>query len=253
MKKRETKPVTKEKAAPVHTLLKWWGGLESLYHRLPKLPFIDKDTSAILIISLLLYALFVAAAYFSGPQEELHAIIMEGPLAKNSQLALLPGENYVYEISAGGSQARLSYEVRSSSECPGTLVVESSEEGLQNSACINRQGNLEGDPFQLNSSLGNKSLLLFSPWMLAVSEDFSWQVQNTISTGSANIDMPLNFRSFGAKEVAGRRAYEISVRSDFTPQLKYLVDSEKRILILAEFTNASARLVQAPFPLNWTK
>ncbi len=139
-----------------------------------------------------------------------------------------------------------------SSYCKGLLVSESAKEGQLHSVCITRSGNLEGDLFQLNFSLGNQSILLFSPWMLAASDNFSWQVQTTISTGTANINMPINFKSLGIKQLAGRQAYEISVQSDFSPPLKYYIDSEKRVLLYADFGNASVKLVSAPFSLNWT-
>lgn len=235
------------------SLLGAWGKAERIYGSLPKLPFLDKDTSAILIIALLLYTIFIAGAFFTSSSEPLHAIITEGQLSKNAPLALLSGERYSYDISAAGKTERLQYDVLKSPSCKGMQVSESTNEGQQNSVCITRSGNLEGDQFQLNFSLGNQSILLFSPWMLAASDNFIWQVQTTISTGTADINMPIIFKSLGKKQLAGRQAYEISVQSELSPPLKYYVDSEKRVLLLADFGNASAKLVSAPFALNWSK
>ncbi len=233
------------------SLLHAWNKAEQVYGHLPKLPFLDKDTSAILLISLLVYAIFTAGVFLTSTSEPLHAILTEGQLSKNTPLALLSGERYSYEISAAGKTERLQYDVLQSSSCKGLLVIESAREGQQNTACLTRSGNLEGDQFQLNFSLGNRSMLLFSPWMLAASDNFNWQVQTTISTGTANINMPINFKSYGTKQMAGRKAYEILMQSEFSPPLKYYIDSEKRVLLFIDFGNASARLVSAPFPLNW--
>jgi hypothetical protein len=252
-KKILAKPAATEDASShgKGSILRAWGRLESLYRRLPKLPFIDKDTSAILIISVLLYALFMAGVYLTTPHDQLHAILTEGKLSKNMQLALLPGEQYSYDISAAGKTERLQYDVQPSSICD-IMVVESASQGQGAHVCLNHQGNQWDDPYQLNFSLGNQSMLLFSPWMLAASDDFSWQVDTVFSTGSAEISMPVNFKSLGTKKIAGRGAYEISLSSEIAPSSTYYIDSEKRVLLFADFGNVSARLVSAPFPLNWS-
>lgn len=254
MKKQPLAVPSKGAASSVRgSLLHAWNKAEQIYGHLPKLPFLDKDTSAILIISILVYAIFTAGVFLTSASEPPHAILSEGQLSKNAPLALLAGERYAYEVSAAGKTERLQYDVLQSSPCKGLLVAESTIEGRQNTACLTRSGNLEGDIFQLNFSLGNRSMLLFSPWMLAASDSFNWQVQTTISTGATDINMPITFKSYGTKQIAGRPAYEISVQSDFIPPLKYYIDSEKRVLLFMDLGNASARLVSAPFPLNWSK
>jgi hypothetical protein len=129
------------------------------------------------------------------------------------------------------------------------LLVESYS---QNSACVKESGNSADDSFRTDLSLGNQSFLLFSPWMLAVSDNFSWQVNATVSAGAAQLSLPILFASKGEKEIAGRRAFEISISSELGDSSTAYIDAEKRVLLLADFGNASARLVSAPFPLNWS-
>ncbi len=254
MKTRNENSPTKNQAAfpgVRSPLVSGWSALERLYGRLPKLPFLDKETSSILLISVFIYFLFVAGVYVTSPSKQLHAILTENPISKNAQLSLRPGEHYAYSVSAAGSSDSLQYDVLSPSSCKGSLVRESSSHGQQNQVCLTASGNLEGDPYQLNFSLGNQSLLLFSPWMLALSDRFSWVVQTTFSTGTSEIKMPISFKSNGLREVAGRKAYEIMVDSGISQPARYYIDSDKRILLYADYGNASAKLVSAPFPLNW--
>jgi len=224
--------------------------LRALYLRLPALPYLDRQTTAILLVSFALYALFALWVMLSNPVGEMAAIVQEAQLVKNSRLMLLPGEYYEYEFSSPTGFQRIGYQVSKSSQCNGTLV----SGGLSSqrvSACLSPSGNLAGDYPQFNSSLGNQSMPLFSPWMLAVSDNFSWQVNTSMSIASAKVSLPTTFRSLGKKIVAGRSAFEIVVESEIGQPSRYYVDAEKRVLLYADFGNVTAKLVSAPFPLGW--
>ncbi len=91
-----TVPAKDTASSILGSLLRGWNKAEQLYGSLPKLPFLDKDTSAILIISILVYAIFTAGVFLTSSSEPLHAILTEGQLSKNSPLALLSGERYSY-------------------------------------------------------------------------------------------------------------------------------------------------------------
>jgi hypothetical protein len=186
------------------SLIRVESGLKSLYGRLPVLPFLDRETSAMLIIALAAYLAFTLWVVLSSPLSS-HPVFSEAPLAKNALLALRPGESYSYQLSAPGNSQQLGYRTFLSPSCGG---IEVEELGVQpgQQVCLTPSGNIEGDWLQLNSSLGNSSILLFAPWMLAVSDSFTWQVNAAISTGAADLQVPITFRSHGSRTVAGRPA-----------------------------------------------
>ena len=226
--------------------------LNSLYLCLPALPLADRATSAILYATVILYVLFTAFLFVSIPKVEPHLEVIESPLYKNSPLMLQPGEQYSYQIASPQGAYAIYYAIQSSPDCSGVEVFERAQGG-QSSRCITMGGNLAQAGFEnVNSGLGNSSILLFSPWMLAASENFSWQVNTSVSASGVQITMPAYFRSSGRKAVAGRDAYEVIMQSEENGRAAvFEVDSEKRVVLLFEVGNASARLVSAPFALDW--
>jgi hypothetical protein len=225
--------------------------LDSIYRRVPVFPYLDRATSALLIVSIAIYVLFTLGVLLSNPSSEITASVTEGPLVKNARLALMPGERYEYEFSSPAGSQLLGYRVSHSSQCEGVLVS-GGLAGQPVAACLSPSGNLVGDFFWANSSLGNQSMPLFSPWMLAVSENFSWQVKTSMNVAATRINLPTSFTSLGRKTVAGRSAFEILVQSDIGPSSKYYIDEEKRVLLYADLGNVTAKLTSAPFELNWS-
>lgn len=220
------------------------------YNRLPILPFLDRATSAILYASVLFYMIFTAFVFLAAPSPQPQLSLVETALAKNAQLMLLPGESYVYDVQSEQGNLKIYYDVSASSSCQGEVVAESSQAG-RSERCILPGGNLAAEGYaSINSGLGNQSILLFSPWMLAVSENFSWQVKTVISAGSVQVELPLEFKSAGKKTVAGREAFEILMQAKGDLPTKIYVDSEKRVALLFEMGNTTAKLVQAPFALD---
>ncbi len=223
--------------------------LHSVYSKVPVLPFLDRQTSTIFFLAIAAYFSFVAFVFFSSPSE-ISPQLFEGPLEKNAQLQLLPGERYSYSVFVDGRPDALGYSVFSSPDCNGVVVLESE---TRNALCLSKTGNL-ADPFfpPVNSSFGNQSILLFSPWMLAASDDFSWQVKTSVPLAGSEIAFSSSFNSLGSRQIGGRQAYAIQVESELGDPLVFYIDKEKRVLLLAESGNFSARLVQAPFELNWS-
>lgn len=225
------------------------GRLLSIYNKIPILPFLDRPTSALLILLMALYFIFTAWIFLSSPPAQITGAILEGQLVKNSGLAIAPGERYVYELSGFGSDQSVAYQASSSPACAGLLITES---GGGDSLCLSRSGNIVGDTAQLNSTYGNQSILLFAPWMLAASENFSWRVETTISGGQVELQIPTRLFWQSTRDVLGRRAFQIVVSSEAgseRPSSEY-IDAEKRVLLYARMGNATAKLVQAPFALD---
>lgn len=197
----------------------------------------------------MLYVFFVGFIMLSTPLD-MQGLVTEGPIYKNAALQLLPGETYRYQFSTPDGTEPLTYRVLESGSCRGTLVREDETRML---LCLSKSGNLleEGFP-EMNSSFGNKSIALFSPWMLAVSDRFSWEFQTTVSAAGAKVQLPVYLKSLGRKTVAGREAYEISAFSSVGGRSTFYIDAEKRVLLSIDAGNVSARLVSAPFSLNWS-
>ena len=225
------------------------GILHSLYMKIPPLPMLERQGTALLLFCALLYFIFVAYVFLTSPLT-IGQDFYEQPIQKNSALLLLPGETYRYDISSPAGRDSVTYKTGRSPSCTGLLV---SEEPSGAGACLSQSGNLAQPGAEaFNSSYGNQSMLLFAPWMLAVSDDFRWGFESRITAGSTTVAFPVSLTSKGRKTVAGRDAYEISVSSSgSTPSLFY-IDAEKRVLLSAEAENVSVRLVAAPFALNWS-
>lgn len=226
--------------------------LSSAYHKVPQLPYLDRSTSLILIVCIVGYIGFTAYVFFTEPPVEIEAKLLEGSLDKNSQLALMPGEEYAYSLSMPGGSEQIGYAVRSSMACPGVVVLEQSGQGRQE-LCILANGMLYGEIGEVNANYGNRSILLFSPWMLAASENFSWKVDTVYSAKGIEMVIPTYFESKGKKQVAGRDAYEIDISDGEGGESasRFFIDSEKRVLLLADMGNLTARMESAPFELDW--
>jgi len=205
----------------------------------------DRATSALLIACILGYFLFVIAVFFTTPPIQQNTRLVEPPIAKNSQLMLQPGESYLYEVLSPQERQVVQYSI---SSCKGIQISESPT-GTQ--VCVSRSGNLLDEDNPSNFSYGNRSLLLFGPWMLAVTNSSDWVIQTMVSAGGMEIPLSTRLISRGEKYIGGRRAYEVGVDSEIGGQATMYVDLEKRVLVYADYGNLTARLVRAPFGLNW--
>ncbi len=231
---------------------------QGIYGGLPCLPFLDRQTSAIAYACMLLYFGFVAFMFFASPPPEISTSLVEGALAKNTGIMLLAGERYEYRLSLQGPQAQsqlVEYEIRKDPSCSGVLVIEMAP-ASQSNACLSSSGNTVSGEFPASdSNTGNQSMILFSPWMLAASENFSWRVETVVNSLGIEARFPVGYKSGGTKEIAGRKAFEILVAPEYGGSgqaARYYIDSEKRVLLFADFGNLTVRLTSAPFVLNWS-
>ncbi len=225
--------------------------LEAIYQKFPKLPYLDKPTSSILLMTILLYFIFTAYVFLSTPPVELTNTLLEDPINKNTALMLLADEKYSYLFTSPGSSQQVDYHVSKQPYCNGLVVLETSLQQPRE-LCLSNSGNLQDEGFpMLNSTFGNKSILLFSPWMLAVSDDFSWGYKTTVSAGEVEMSLPVTLGCSGKKELAGRQAYEIKISAQDGAFSTFYIDNEKRILLFADIGNISAKLIEAPFEVNW--
>ena len=226
--------------------------LTSAYHRVPEFPYLDRATTLVMVVCVLGYLGFTAYIFFSMSPVEIEAKILEGSIAKNSALALSPGEKYTYSLEGPEGMRQASYAVSASPSCTGVVVSESLGQQSQ-SICILKNGMPSNQPEGAgNSNLGNSSILLFSPWMLAASENFSWDVDNVYSAHGVAMTITTHFASKGRQALAGREAYDIEIGdSSGAPPAHFFIDSEKRVLLYADLGNVTVKLSSAPFALDW--
>ncbi|MEM4554262.1 MAG: hypothetical protein QXT25_00225 [Candidatus Anstonellaceae archaeon] len=233
---------SKAKSAPAsHGLVE---KVRSAYGRIPSLPFLDKQTSVVFYLSVLLFLLFILFIFLTSPP--LKFDFVQEPLLPNANLSLYPGEQYVYEISDGMQKTTIAYHVSKQSSCQGVVVQEVSQQS-SSSFCILPNGTFVDS----QESLNDGGIFFFSPWMLAASESFSWKTALVISSGSIRTEVPVKFNAVMANSTAGRRAFIIKIEIEENPPILYHIDVEKRITLLIFSENFSVRLVQAPFELKW--
>ena len=226
--------------------------LSSAYQHVPVFPYLDRATTLILIICVLGYFGFTAYIFLNTSPVDIEAKILEGNLTKNSALALLPGERYLYDLQSPDGVQQVAYGVGSSPSCEGVVVAEAAGQSSQ-SICILKIGMLTGTEGRAgNANFGNQSILLFSPWMLAASENFSWHVDNVYSAHGVEMTITTLFESKGKQQLAGRDVYEIDIGdSSGAAPARFFIDSDKRVLLFADLGNVTARLASAPFALDW--
>ena len=225
------------------------GFLRAVYNRLPTVPFLDRQTSAILYACILGYLLFMISVAAQPSNTNINFTIHEGVLHKNAGLAILPGENYSYVLNGDDGTMGVTYFVRRMAGCQGVAFYDN--QSGDPPACLLQSGNLDSDAGMHNSTFGTDSELLFLPWMLAVSDNFSWSVSSDYWNGYFNMHTGTNFTSLGKSSALGRDAYFIRAQSDaYALPTDYYIDSEKRVLLYIRSGNTSAWLVDAPFGLN---
>lgn len=210
--------------------------------------------------------------------------LSEEPLAKNTYLRLSPGERLAYLLSADGQNQTIVIQALSASNCPGVVLMDLNARAAVlgqtggaaapidpsfYSVCLGLDGverSAAGRPLGSNISFSNLSWPYFQPWMLALSDDFNWSANATLSIQPFNITQvtSYNYRVSGRTAYGGRDAFEVHVygralpsASSMPPQLlqqvngelplRLVVDSEERVLLRAEFSNSTLTLVDAPF------
>lgn len=218
-----------------------------LYSHLPAVPFLDRQTSAILYACIALY--ISSIAYFAISENTGGEFYLnEALLQKNAGISFRPGETYTYLLRHNGQEMHATYAIQTMAGCRGLAIYEPGEEALY---CVSASGTLADDPLQRNSSLGGQMVLLFSPWMLAASQNFIWKVEGGYAGQYLRMASNATYTSLGMRKVLGRDAFLIIESSELsgTPTYHY-VDSQKRILLYAYSGNDSVTLVSAPFALN---
>ncbi|MEM4633630.1 MAG: hypothetical protein QW275_00570 [Candidatus Anstonellaceae archaeon] len=224
----------------------------SLYEKLPLLPLLDRQTSALAYIAIAAYIAFIVAIFFLSPSasQSLSFEVEEEPIYKNSPLKLAEGEEYAYQIEYSSNpvvQATLFYKITKSPSCSGVVIEERTEDAFLQSVCVDKDGTSSNFS---NISIGEGGMLVFSPWMLAASENFSWKAKSKVK-GAVEAQVEYHYSSKGSFKILGRDAYIIEQSSDIGGNITAYIDKEKRILLyLSSPQGAVAKLISAPFPIS---
>jgi hypothetical protein len=241
-------------------IVPWQGALRGAGHaawraygKIPEFSFMDRATFATLLFCVAAYVAFTAYVFFSTPSQELRISVREGELGGISPLALAPGESYAYEVSYRGEKRLVGYAVLSSPGCGGLVVVEEAQGAPAEPLCVPKEPS-EYAAMESKLAFGNRSILLFAPWMLAAREGFSWRLKSSSSAAGFTIETPMRFETAGVESTAGRQAYDVifTTEGEGDAMMRYYVDAEKKVMLSLEAGNFTARLVSAPFMLNWT-
>lgn len=176
----------------------------------------------------------------------------EENLEKNANFSILPGDLLVYEIKYGNQTEKIVFvfgrKILSSNitkilydNCTLAMI-----QSTNFSTCINA----DGRNGETNYTLFPPVFFFFSPWMLAISENFTWKarVYNNI-----NHELIQNFSAtvLGTEKILGRNAYIVMVNESGifdTRDKKVWIDKDYRILLKEQGKNYSVVLIRASLP-----
>lgn len=180
---------------------------------------------------------------------------VEQGLEKNAEFSLRPGDTLVYEAKYNNRTERATF-IFGRKALPGSNISRmvydnctlAAIQGANASTCIRG----DGRDWDSNQTLSSPVFFFFSPWMLALSENFTWNasVRNGIN-GEPIQDF--SARVGGTGSALGRSAYAVLVREEGifgVWERKMWIDSKSRILLKEEGENYTVTLIQAPFPLQ---
>lgn len=207
-------------------------------------------------LSLLAMALIFAFSFlfFTSGFEPLRAD--EQKLGKNSGFTMRPGDFLAYELKYGNFSEQTVFlfgrRVADASNLSQVIYANCTLvwiSGSNISTCINGDGTDIGGS---NQTLFSTEFFFFSPWMLALAENFSWKARMLNSITGWQVES-FSARLLRKEDFRGRNAYVLEVNE--TGPLANItktvwVDTERRIILKEENENYAVEIIRAPFPLG---
>ncbi len=185
------------------------------------------DMKLMIIAGLLFVLLIVAGGLIATPNFQNPQILtIEEKLQKNANISIKVGETYFYEFKAGNESANLTYFIYRGYGCTG---IRSSEIKNLTPTCIKNDGT------ELNQSSNytytNPSIFLFKPWMLAVNENWKWNISIYLKYNETIQKVrEIKLQSRGMKNYEGFEVFEVwEIEEGSNPTIFY-VDKERRIV-----------------------
>ncbi|MBU0586718.1 hypothetical protein KJ780_04335 [Candidatus Micrarchaeota archaeon] len=211
------------------------------------------ETFKIFLLSIaILFLVFLASFlfFFTGFNP---TNFQEKPLEKNMDFPFRYGDFLTYSAEIGNETGTVSFVF-------APLILNVSEEGVvygnctkvamrgtNYSTCIHPDGTDEGSNISIFTPF-----FFFSPWMLALNENFTWS-SNTVNSLSGETIAVFSVNVIGEENILGREAFIVqTLNSDFlrNSTSRIWVDKKLRIVLKAEEANSIVELIQAPFPLQ---
>lgn len=210
----------------------------------PKSDFAKSTLKYFLISFVLFVGLVIIGGYFFKSNQKIE--IKEAQLTKNTQLAIIPGENYVYIYNINNTKNNLTFQISDAGKCTYIRVKEAINE---TGVCVDKNGN---DKSNNNATLENPYIGIFKPWMLAVSDNWEWNIKMIVTMAGTEMEIQnINYKTIGKEKVFGRDSFIVKLTSGNDSIINW-IDKEKRILLKEKGQNYEIDLVSAPFVLNET-
>lgn len=184
--------------------------------------------SLVFVAAVLVLALFiVVAALLIRPAFESPTVVYkEAPLQKNAQLNLSPGSAFRYTLVMNQSWANATYLIGQTDNCTLIRMMESVN---FSGVCLDSDGLEEGGS---NATLMNPAIVMFQPWMLALSDGWTWNNTMYLSFNGDLKEVQQNqYRVVRMENYSGIMAYVVELTTDDGPPEYMWVDAQRRILL----------------------
>ncbi|MBI5227748.1 hypothetical protein HY988_04130 [Candidatus Micrarchaeota archaeon] len=197
-----------------------------------------KETGIIAVV--ILVGLMVVSGINLKPKFENPGFVFnEAPLYKNTQLQIRPGETYVYSYVVQNKTVNATYEIFEGSGCTGIRLIENID---QPGICVGKDGL---DSTRSNISFKDQSIILYKPWMLALTDGWKWNVTAYTAFNDSQVYFATtNFRVLRRDNYLGREVFVVEEKNTINSVQYEWVDVEKRILL---------RIIGEGFEIDLTK
>ncbi len=204
-------------------------------------------TARYFLISLGIFMIIIFfASVFFRPDLPGGLKVKESPITKNKELAIKPGETYVYNYRINNTDNTLTFAIKGNADCTFIQIKESTN---VTGVCVNKDGNDKGGS---NVSLEITYISMFKPWMLAVDKNWKWSANMVIDVAGSDLDIQnISFRTIREEIMFGRESYAVEIADEKAKTIDW-IDKEKRILLRETGKGYEIELVAAPFELNKT-
>ncbi len=204
--------------------------------------------SRMAIISIVvLVAIIIISGSFRPPVSE-GFVFREAPLAKVSALLIQPNEGYVYLYTINNTNNTLTFLTRQGPTCVFIQVLEAVN---QTGTCLKTDGT---DQDESNVTLRVSYISLFKPWMLAVHDDWKWNV--TMGVLISDQFTPVKtflYQTLASELVFGRESYVVRISGtddNESQEVVMWIDKEKRIILKEKGPQYEVNLIKGPFELT---
>ena len=202
--------------------------------------------SQMFLITLIIFiGIVIIGSNFKPPISE-KFVFNEAPLTKQSSLLIKPGETYLYQYTINNTNNTLTLVTLQGPQCVFIYILEAVN---QTGTCLKSDGT-DGDGS--NVTLSVPYISLFKPWMLAVHDNWKWNVSMGVYISKEfNPVKTFVYETLRSEIVFGRESYVVRIigTNDTESGVIMWVDKEKRIVLKEQGPKYEVTLIKAPFEL----